>query len=101
VTEQHQLKDVRNSDIALIPQPSDDINDPLNWLKWKKAAAFSCIVYFAMLGSWVIEGVTLGIPGIIQEFDISLNQAINGLISWVVLTLSLGVPRPALGPTET
>lgn len=100
MAEQHQLKDVKNSDIALVPQPSDDINDPLNWPKWKKAAAFSCIVYFAMLGSWIMGGVVLGIPAIIQEFGITLNDAIDGLISWIVLTLGLGVLSPPIRDTE-
>lgn len=36
-------------------------------------------------------GITLGIPGIISEFDVGLNNVINGLISWVVLTLGVGV----------
>lgn len=26
----------RDSHIVLVPQPSDDPNDPLNWPKWKK-----------------------------------------------------------------
>ena len=26
----------RNAHIVLVPQPSDDPNDPLNWPKWKK-----------------------------------------------------------------
>jgi len=36
-------------------------------------------------------GVTLGIPGIMQEWNVSLNDAVNGLISWIVLTLGVGV----------
>jgi len=40
-------------------------------------------------------GVVLGIPAIIQEFSITLNEAIDGLISWIVLTLGLGVCAPA------
>jgi len=48
-----------------------------------------------MLGSWIMGGVTLGIPAIIGEFSISLNEAIDGLISWIVLTLGLGVRAPA------
>ena len=39
-------------------------------------------------------GVTLGIPAIIEEFSITLNEAIDGLISWIVLTLGLGVRAP-------
>src|SRR5271154_472363 len=87
----HQLKDVKNTDIALIPQPSDDVNDPLNWPKWKKAVAFLCVCFYAFLGSWIMGGVTLGIPGILSEFPVGLNEVINGLISWVVLTLGVGV----------
>jgi len=87
----HQLKDLKNTDIALIPQPSDDVNDPLNWPKWKKSIAFLCVCFYAFLGSWIMGGVTLGIPGIITEFDVGLNDAVNGLISWVVLTLGVGV----------
>jgi hypothetical protein len=94
-TDTHQLKDVKNTDIALIPQPSDDVNDPLNWCKWKKSVAFLCVCFYAFLGSWIMGGVTLGIPGIITEFDVSLNNAVNGLISWVVLTLGVGVVSKA------
>jgi len=36
-------------------------------------------------------GVTLGIPGIMSEFDVGLNNVVNGLISWIVLTLGVGV----------
>jgi hypothetical protein len=82
---------VKNTDIALIPQPSDDVNDPLNWPKWKKAIAFLCVCFYAFLGSWIMGGVTLGIPGIINEFSVGLNEVINGLISWIVLTLGVGV----------
>lgn len=38
----------RNKEIILVPQPSDDPNDPLNWPQWKKHAVslptFSCAV---------------------------------------------------------
>jgi hypothetical protein len=87
----HQFKDKKNSGIVLFPQPSDDVNDPLNWPKWKKAAAFLSVVFYAFLGSWVLGGITLGIPGMIQDLKIDLNRAITGLTSWVVLTLGVAV----------
>jgi hypothetical protein len=90
-TDTHLLKDVKNTDIALVPQPSDDVNDPLNWCKWKKSVAFLCVCFYAFLGSWIMGGVTLGIPGIMTEFDVGLNNVVNGLISWIVLTLGVGV----------
>ena len=30
----------KNSHIVLVPQPSDDPNDPLNWPQWKKHTVF-------------------------------------------------------------
>ena len=30
----------KDSHIVLVPQPSDDPNDPLNWPKWKKHMVF-------------------------------------------------------------
>lgn len=38
----HQLKHGRgrNAHIILVPQPSDDPNDPLNWPQWKKHTVF-------------------------------------------------------------
>jgi hypothetical protein len=90
-TDLHQFKDVENKDIVLVPQPSDDVNDPLNWPKWKKGVAFLTVVFYAFLASWVLGGINLGIPGIITELGADLNQAINGLISWPVLTLGIAV----------
>lgn len=87
----HQFKDVENKDIVLVPQPSDDVNDPLNWPKWKKSVAFLTVVFYAFLASWVLGGINLGIPGIIVELKADLNQAVNGLISWPVLTLGIAV----------
>ena len=89
--EAHQLKNKKNSDIALVPQPSDDVNDPLNWPKYKKALAFLSIITFTFSLGWMLAGIAYGIPGIIQDLSISLNQAVDGLISWVVLTLGLAV----------
>ena len=41
----------------MIPQPSDDVNDPLNWPAWKKSLAFSTILVFTALVTWVIGGL--------------------------------------------
>ncbi|KAH7146095.1 major facilitator superfamily domain-containing protein [Dactylonectria macrodidyma] len=34
---------VKGENIVLVPQPSDDPNDPLNWPKWKKDSVFAVI----------------------------------------------------------
>lgn len=48
---QHNLSVQHNgkSDIVLIPQPSDDPNDPLKWSKWKKEFQFFILFYWSFL----------------------------------------------------
>lgn len=74
-----------------MPQPSDDVNDPLNWPQWKKIAAYLPIVIFAGITNWVVAGPGTAIPLMMGEFHLDLDQVVNGLINWVVLTLGLGV----------
>jgi hypothetical protein len=90
----HHFKSKGNTDIILVPQPSDDVNDPLNWPKWKRATAFLSICFFSFLASWVLGGITLGIPAMIREFHVDLSRAIHGLVSWVVLILGVAVSPP-------
>jgi hypothetical protein len=92
-TAAHQFKDKGNTDIVLIPQPSDDINDPLNWPSWKKTLAFAPIVIFTALGTWVIGGVGTALVLLMIEFQKDLNETATGLISWSVLAFGAGV-RP-------
>ena len=58
---------------------------------WKKAAAFIPIIWFAGLTNWVVAGPGTAIVVIMEEYDLTLNQTVDGLINWVVLTLGLGV----------
>jgi hypothetical protein len=88
---EHRFKDKANTDIVLIPQPSDDPNDPLNWPKWKKTLAFMPLICFAGLTNWVIAGVGSGVLLIMEDYGIDLNTTVTGMISWCILTLGLGV----------
>lgn len=78
----------------LIPQPSDDVNDPLNWPTWKKGLAFAPLLVFTSLGNWVLAGFAVAIPALIKEFKHDLQgtaQAVNG---FPVLVLGVGVYHP-------
>ena len=75
----------------LIPQPSDDVNDPLNWSKWKKGLAFITIQVFAFLSVWVLAGIGSAIVLIMNDFKVDLTQTVRGLVSWMVLTIGLAV----------
>lgn len=39
----------KSSHIILVPQPSDDPNDPLNWPTWKKSMTFGVLIYGTVL----------------------------------------------------
>jgi hypothetical protein len=55
-----QLKTTSDGAIVLIPQPSDDPNDPLNWSSMKKHLVFLSLLPGCFLTDWVITwGSTL------------------------------------------
>jgi hypothetical protein len=87
----HQAKNKENTDILLIPQPSDDPNDPLNWPQWKKGTAFVTIQVFTFLSIWILAGIGAALILIIDDFQVDLTEAVRGLISWLVLTIGLAV----------
>ena len=86
----HLLK--TKNDIVLVPQPSDDVNDPLNWPTYKKALAFGPVISFAFLGNWVVAGFGVALLLLIEEFQRDLNTTAQGLIGFSVLALGAGVP---------
>jgi len=88
------LKDVKNSDVVLVPQPSNDVNDPLNWPFWKKLVAFIVVVWFSALDSWLTAGPSSAIPILVKYFKEDLNTVTTGVVSWCILTLGLGVALP-------
>jgi hypothetical protein len=90
----HRFKDKQYTDIVLVPQPSDDINDSLNWPQWKKNLAFYSIIVFSALVGWVIGGPGVAIVLLMQDFDRDLNEVVDGVVSWCILTLGLGVYCP-------
>lgn len=75
---------------SLIPQPSDDPNDPLNWsTPWKLITATSQLLYV-----WVLVCSALSLaplfPLLGQEFHLS-QQQLSLLTGTNVLTLGFAV----------
>ena len=89
VDETHQAKTER--DIVLVPQPSDDINDPLNWPTIKKIGAFMPIIIFSFVGNWSIAGLAVAVPQLMSEFGRGLNDTAQGFVGYPILGLGLGV----------
>jgi hypothetical protein len=91
MTASHHLKNKGNSDIVLIPQPTDDPNDPLNWPRWKKWFAFISMLLLCQAGGWVVGGVGSAIVLLMDEFHTDLASTVRGVINWSVLLLGAGV----------
>src|SRR5436190_23352635 len=90
-SETHRLKSKENSDIVLIPQPTDDPNDPLMWPAWKKTVAMLSILWFSGMGGWIVAGVGPALVIIGNEFEKELAETVRGVINWFVLLLGIGV----------
>lgn len=58
-----ELKTAADGKTVLVPQPSDDPSDPLNWSWWKKHAVFIALLPGCFLSDWLItQGVPLFVP---------------------------------------
>ncbi|OJD32196.1 major facilitator superfamily [Diplodia corticola] len=59
----------KNSHIVLVPQPSDDPNDPLNWPLWKKDVAYASVfvgtIIFAAVPAPMLAPATVVLSGIL------------------------------------
>ncbi|KAH8819297.1 major facilitator superfamily domain-containing protein [Xylogone sp. PMI_703] len=85
-SQQHQH--LAGTSIVLIPQPSNDPNDPLRWPAWKKNMAFAAVCFFSFINNFNIDGPSAGFVEIAMVFNVSLTKT-SGLLSWIVLTLGL------------
>ena len=88
-------KHKRGTDIVLVPQPSNDINDPLNWPAWKRGLAFSTICVFTFVVSWTLGGLGAALVELSMSLKSDLNATVHGTVSWVSLTIGLGVCSPS------
>lgn len=81
---------LRKGDFFLVPQPSEDLNDPLRWPKWKKHAAFASICALAFFSSCSVGSLSPAFYLLSLEFEREISQ-ITGLLTWPTLTFGLGV----------
>ncbi|KAI1343852.1 MFS general substrate transporter [Xylariaceae sp. FL0016] len=78
----------KDSDVLLVPQPSNSPNDPLNWPLWKKdLMLFFICIDTAVVGAW---GPMIS-PGYVEmaaQFHMSYN-ALNAGLGYGVLVIGL------------
>ncbi|GAA6011267.1 hypothetical protein JCM10207_008282 [Rhodosporidiobolus poonsookiae] len=78
----------RYSHVVLVPQPSDDPNDPLNYPRWRKEANFWTLSFMAGLVGGIGPLLAPGYTVLAEQWGISVNDvaATNG-----DLVLALGI----------
>jgi hypothetical protein len=76
--------------VVLVPQPSEDVNDPLRWPTWKKYFAFLNVCLLAFMTTGFISGFSPGLYLLSVEFKRDVSTT-TGLILWPLLTSGLGV----------
>ncbi|EJF67464.1 MFS general substrate transporter [Dichomitus squalens LYAD-421 SS1] len=73
--------------VVLIPQPSDDPRDPLNWPTWKKEACFWTLAFAASLDGALSPMVGPGYTLLAKQFDVSVDDVTS---SFGFILLGLG-----------
>ncbi|RPD64562.1 MFS general substrate transporter [Lentinus tigrinus ALCF2SS1-7] len=74
--------------VVLIPQPSDDPRDPLNWPSWKKEACFWTLVFAASLDGALSPMVGPGYVLLAKQFNVSVDNVTS---SFGFILLGLGI----------
>ncbi|KAI0706244.1 MFS general substrate transporter [Cerioporus squamosus] len=89
----HEAKDLkrgagRYAHIILIPQPSDDPRDPLNWPSWKKEACFWTLSFGTSLTGALSPLVSAGYVLLSKQFNVTVDDVTS---SFGILLLGLGI----------
>ncbi|KAL5116025.1 hypothetical protein ACEQ8H_006036 [Pleosporales sp. CAS-2024a] len=80
----------KDADIILIPQPSDDANDPLNWSRTKKWTIMSIVAYGSVLYAAVLSPLlSPALVVIAKDFDKKVSDIT--VISGYMLLVTGGV----------
>ncbi|KAI0673992.1 MFS general substrate transporter [Trametes maxima] len=78
----------RHAHVVLIPQPSDDPRDPLNWPRWKKEACFWTLAFAASLDGALSPMVGPGYVLLSKQFNVSVDNVTS---SFGFILLGLGI----------
>ncbi|THW55472.1 hypothetical protein D6D20_09455 [Aureobasidium pullulans] len=82
----------RNSHVILVPQPSNDPNDPLNWPQWKKVASFGITCWGTLLyGAVSIAMLNPALYAMSVQLEVSITAMV---LTAGYQTLVTGVSGP-------
>lgn len=70
-----QISDLaERKNIVLVPQPSDDPNDPLNWSEILKMLHMAVLLLYCLINGGALNWVGTLYTVFMEEFDVSINQ---------------------------
>ncbi|GAA5824385.1 hypothetical protein JCM11251_000400 [Rhodosporidiobolus azoricus] len=78
----------RHGRIDLVPLPSDDPQDPLNWPSWKKHAVLLQVAFAAMQGPFSAAATIPAFEQFVEEWGISITTA-SYTVSLVIIFLGV------------
>ncbi|ORY54464.1 major facilitator superfamily domain-containing protein [Leucosporidium creatinivorum] len=78
----------RHKDTVLVPQPSDDLNDPLNWPRWKKELFFANLVAGGALTGAIGHLINAGFKVIASQWGVSVD-AVSSTNAWLNLATAV------------
>ncbi|TVY90722.1 putative MFS-type transporter [Lachnellula willkommii] len=76
--------------IVLIPQPSDSVNDPLNWSNTNKNVIIWLLAFASGMTAALGPMVTPGFGQVIEQYKVSLDQVSTYLVGLLVLSTGTG-----------
>ncbi|AEO68508.1 uncharacterized protein THITE_2090020 [Thermothielavioides terrestris NRRL 8126] len=80
----------RYKDVILVPQPSDDPNDPLNWPQWRKELCLFIVGLSAAVVGAYGPMLSPGFVPVAAELNISID-VLSQSTAWLILTIGLGL----------
>ncbi|GME38295.1 mfs transporter [Neofusicoccum parvum] len=73
------IKTTSDGKIVLIPQPSDDSDDPLNWSRLKKHVVFAALIMPSFLADFGISYGAVTFEKQAETWDVSVAKAANSI----------------------
>ncbi|EXJ90348.1 hypothetical protein A1O1_03447 [Capronia coronata CBS 617.96] len=89
-------KKTKDGRMILVPQPSDSLNDPLNWPAWRRDVALLSLGFYCMLGGGMTPILAAGFNNVAETFDVSYSRV---ALTTGLYMMGLGVGSVIFSPT--